>query len=69
VLEPAELTLHRTTAPVQLLAALGLAGDQRVQPVSLDPHGLRVALARWGSTTDLGSDPLSKRPTDVAEDV
>lgn len=38
VLEPSELALHRTTAPVQLPAALGLAGDQRVQPVSLDPR-------------------------------
>jgi negative regulator of sigma E activity len=37
VLQVPELPLTRATTPVGLAAAVGLAGNQRVQPVGLDP--------------------------------
>jgi hypothetical protein len=59
VLDPAELAFDSSTAPVQLPAALGLARDEGVQAVGLDPHACRLALAR--RTAPLARAPLEVR--------
>src|SRR5690348_17073724 len=56
MLEAAELTLDTAARGVQLLAALALARDERVQPVGLDP--LRRRGADAGGAAPLGTTPL-----------
>src|SRR4051794_30458872 len=60
--EAAELTLDRRTAAVKLLVALGLARDERVQPVGLDPHRRGLALA--GRAAPLRGLALVVRPSE-----
>jgi hypothetical protein len=60
VLEPAKLALNRPTALVERRGPLRVARDERVQPVGLDPCGLRLALA--GRAAPLGRLPLVVGP-------
>ena len=51
MLEPPELPLDRAARAVKVARALGLARDERVQPVGLDPTGRRAGTRRSGSAT------------------
>ena len=73
MLEPAELALNRSMAPVELAAALGLARDERMQPIRLDPHGHGLALAdraapfrRLALEVGSGESPRDARPASLA---
>src|SRR5487761_1682565 len=57
-LEPAESALNGGALPVVRLPPLGAVGDQRVQPVGLDPRRRGLALTR-------GAAPLGRAPLGV----
>ena len=59
MLQPSELPLHRSAAPIQVTPPLRLTRDERVKPGSLDPPRLRSALP--GRAAPLGRAALGVR--------